>query len=75
MADEAEGRPMTHQERVVLERNDLAPMVDRLHSFVNGASFESVGPEEQQLLKAQLGAMQSYLNALNARIKLHRNQA
>lgn len=75
MADEAEGRPMTYKERVQAEHANLAPMLDRLHNFVNGASFESVSPEEQQLLKSQLGYMQGYRNVLEARIKLHSQEA
>lgn len=75
MADEAEGRPLTYKQRVQAEHANLAPMVDRLHNFVNGASFESVGPEEQQLLKSQLGFMQGYRTALEARMKLHSNEA
>lgn len=66
-----EERPTTHQERVKAEADALKPMLDRLHNFVNGASFDSVSAEEQQLLKTQLGQMQGYYNTLCARIKLH----
>lgn len=59
-----------YQQRVVEERDELAPRVDRLHNFVNGASFESATVVEQGFLKAQLGYMQGYLNSLNSRIKL-----
>lgn len=71
-----EGRPLTHQERVVVEHEALKGNVDRLHGFVNGSAFESVSPEEQQLLKVQLSQMQGYLASLDARIDLHkRSQA
>jgi hypothetical protein len=59
-----------HQERVIKEKEALQPMVSKLHNFVNGASFDSVSPEEQQLLKRQLSHMQAYLDTLNDRIKL-----
>lgn len=70
-----EGRPLSHQERVKVEREALSGSVDRLHNFVNGASFDSVTEEEQGLLKRQLGQMQGYLATLDARIAFHESQA
>lgn len=69
-----EGRPPSHQDRVKLEREALKGNVDRLHAFVNGASFDSVTVEEQGLLKRQLGQMEAYLATLDARIKFHQGQ-
>lgn len=59
-----------HHERVLKEKEALQPMVVALHNFINGAIFDSVPVDEQGLLKAQLSHMQSYLDTLNARIKL-----
>lgn len=71
VGEEIADRERSYQERVALEHDNLRGMVDRLHNFVNGAAFESVSAEEQQLLKLQLGQMQGYLRALEARMKLH----
>lgn len=61
-----------YQKRVLAEHDALKMQVDRLHNFIQSAGFDGVNPNEQPLLKQQLGFMQDYLGTLDLRIALHK---
>jgi hypothetical protein len=71
-ASETGERVKPHQQRVVVERNDLADKAQKLGSFIDGAGntsvFGELHPDEQVRLKAQRGFMLEYLAVLDARI-------
>ncbi|WP_371343857.1 crAss001_48 related protein [Klebsiella quasipneumoniae] len=58
-----------HQQRVVDEATELKDKATKLNSFISGNPvFSTLTPLQQGLLKAQVGAMNSYLEILNLRI-------
>lgn len=61
-----------YQRRVTDERDEIKGRIDWLHSFIQGASFDSVNPGEQGMLKEQFKHMQEYLRVLNQRVKFHK---
>lgn len=60
-----------HQQRVVVERDELADRLAKLEAFLNRPDFGAiVTPAEQPLLRAQAMHMRHYLAVLNGRIAL-----
>jgi hypothetical protein len=58
-----------HQERVVIERNELNEKLYKLKSFIDDRKiFENIPLEEQDRLIRQCNIMQNYLNVLDERI-------
>jgi hypothetical protein len=58
-----------HQERVVVERDELSEKIGKLRTFTNGAVFSTLPYEERGLLTRQYLAMSNYLDILNRRIE------
>lgn len=57
-----------HQERVMIERDDLALKIARLESFLTGGIFSTLPVEEQTRLMEQHGHMKKYHDVLFKRI-------
>lgn len=57
-----------HQFRMLKEKVELDQKVAALVRFINGPKFPEVDPAEQDRLKAQANAMQSYVDILEARL-------
>lgn len=57
-----------HQERVVIERDELAEKVQKLGVFLDGDIFKSLDPKEQGRLFTQQAYMTLYLEVLGQRI-------
>ena len=57
-----------YQERVVVERDELAEKLDKLRTFRHQEIFEMLPYQERGRLTRQLMAMSSYLDILNERI-------
>lgn len=57
-----------HQERVVIERDELTGKLVSLSRFSHGEVFQTLEPEEQYLLSAQHRHMCEYLMVLELRI-------
>lgn len=57
-----------HQFRMLKEKVELDQKVAALVRFINGPKFPEVDPAEQDRLKAQANAMQSYADILEARL-------
>ncbi len=58
-----------HQERVVVEQNELDEKVDKLYHFLETSIFMSLDTREQERLSKQLYHMQCYSAILVERIK------
>jgi len=59
------------QQRVINEQNDLFEKIDRLELFIDqGDDFSKLDNEDQELLRAQKGAMFAYGKILEVRILL-----
>ena len=58
-----------HQQRVVDEANELEDKHSKLSAFIDQSPvFSGLDSTQKGLLKAQAGAMSSYLQILNLRI-------
>jgi len=57
-----------HQERVIVERDELKNRLDKLNAFLNGDVFKALPEIEQSDLLRQEAAMSKYFDALNSRI-------
>ena len=59
-----------HQERMLVELNELRDKVNKLSIFINENDlFKKLDIEEQKDMENQLAAMKSYLNCLESRCK------
>lgn len=59
------------QQRVINEQNDLFEKIGRLELFIDqGDDFSKLDDVEQELLRAQKGAMFAYAKILEVRILL-----
>jgi len=57
-----------YQERVILERKELAEKTNKLVAFLFGVTFNSLDAMEQARLLKQYACMQFYLGILDERI-------
>ena len=57
-----------HQERVVMELNELNSKIEKLIPFLGGKIYGSLPEAEQLRLNKQLGYMQLYSKVLEERI-------
>lgn len=57
-----------HQERVVVERDELNAKIVKLDEFIKGSVFSSLPVAEQLRLTSQRGYMKLYLGVLKERI-------
>ncbi len=57
-----------HQERVLVEEEDLAEKVAKLDTFLSGTTVTSIAAEEQVRLIIQYKFMKLYLEVLRERI-------
>jgi len=62
-----------HEERVIIERDELKEKVDRLVDFMKGMVYSTLPLVERNLLYSQLAYMEGYLITLDRRIKLFPN--
>lgn len=60
---------LPYQQRVVEERDDLVERLAKLCAFIGSDAFQAVPHHEQHLLVRQAGAMMTYRDVLNERIK------
>ena len=58
-----------HQEKVVVEKQELDEKIDKLTLFIKGTIYASLPAEEQMRLNNQLGYMVGYSNCLGERIE------
>lgn len=63
----ANARP-AHQQRVIMERDELADKITKLAAFLPTPTYQRLGDEEQTRLANQLDAMRLYCAVLNQRI-------
>ena len=61
---------LPHQDRVIVERVQLADKVNKLEAFVLGEGFYRLPEEERELLNEQLECMALYLRILDQRVAL-----
>lgn len=57
-----------HQERVVVERDELQEKITKLGAFFDTKVYKELDENEQIRLSSQIEFMQAYCNVLNARI-------
>lgn len=57
-----------HQQRVVIEKDELADKLTKLNLFIGGEMFNSLPSDERIRLAKQAEVMKDYLDILNARI-------
>lgn len=57
-----------HQERVVVETNEVKLKLTNLAKFINSDFFKTVDTDEQERLKRQIGFMRQYYDVLEERI-------
>ena len=57
-----------HQQRVVDEKAELSDKLDKLETFVGGAIYNSLPPDEQARLTRQKLIMELYEQVLSERI-------
>jgi hypothetical protein len=57
-----------HQERVIVERDELKSRLDKLNAFLGGDVFKSLPEIEQFDMNRQSSAMLNYLQILDSRI-------
>jgi len=57
-----------HQQRVVDEKTELDTKLAKLLTFLDGAIFKSLDPDEQGRLTIQAGVMDKYSEILGQRI-------
>ncbi len=61
-----------YQERMIQEKKGLDDKIEKLQAFMNSALFPLVSAKEQELLRAQRGAMRWYSKILEDRIAIFR---
>lgn len=59
-----------HQQRVIVERQELRERLDKLENFLASDLFRTIDHEEGVLLWAQRGAMAQYLAVLDRRVAM-----
>jgi len=59
---------LPHQERMVIERDELTAKLIKLSQFSHGEVFQTLEPEDQYLLSAQHRHMCEYLMVLELSI-------
>lgn len=57
-----------HQQRVFVEKNDLAEKLTKLNSFIGSEIYNGLPPDERVRLARQAEIMKDYLDILNERI-------
>ena len=60
-----------HEERMIVEAQDLTERLDKLNAFINGRGsneYYGLGDIEKELMVKQHDVMKSYLATLNERI-------
>jgi hypothetical protein len=57
-----------HQERVVIERDELREKIAKLNAFLDGDTFNGLPADERRRLIAQEFVMCQYEHILNSRI-------
>ena len=63
-----------HQERVVEEHKELAGRIERLDAFTDSKKFDSLSPEDQDLMLHQTQQMKDLAKTLSQRIELFKAQ-
>lgn len=58
----------THEQRVVMERDELEAKIVKLEGFLDGAIFKGMEYTDLKLLRIQLMAMMTYCEILSSRI-------
>lgn len=64
---------LPHQQRVVVERDDLVDKIGKLAKFLDSTIFYNLHQSEQDRLVRQLSFMNSYAEVLNERISYFRS--
>jgi hypothetical protein len=64
-----------HEQRVILESEDLKGHMDKLEAFIVSAPFYELTTPEQFLLRQQFTYMAGYLSVLEQRIALFKQKA
>ncbi len=57
-----------HQERVVTEKKELDEKLEKLKTFLNGKTFQTLPEDEQSRLRIQSNLMRQYSDILGERI-------
>ena len=57
-----------HEQRVILERNELSDKSIALDEFIQGEIYQTLSKRQQYLLKKQLMIMDMYIKVLDSRI-------
>ena len=60
---------LPHQERVVLEKQELDNKIDKLYVFIKSEKYKELDLIDQQLLATQFSLMLSYSATLSRRIE------
>jgi hypothetical protein len=63
-----EVKQQPYLERVIIEKKELDEKRAKLREFLVGDAFKALAAEEQDRLKAQIQAMDTYSNILGERI-------
>lgn len=58
----------SYKQRARIELRELTGRIDRLKVFMDREAFDKLSPMEQDRLRSQLKAMQSYATVLNSRV-------
>lgn len=61
---------LAHEERVVVEQNELNDKISKLSEFIKSDFFSTLDTENKNLLTEQLEIMQKYSDVLIKRINL-----
>jgi hypothetical protein len=57
-----------HQARMIAEKTELDDRLDKLKEFINGPTYDTLHPAEQQRLRSQRYYMDGYSQVLEQRI-------
>lgn len=60
---------LPHQQRVVVEKQELDDKISKLSPFISSGVFQSLDKGEQGRLRVQLAIMQSYSDILGQRVE------
>lgn len=60
---------LPHQERVVIEKQELDKKISKLNSFIQSEKFKEIPIDEQDRLKQQYSVMSEYSFILGQRIE------
>lgn len=58
-----------HEQRVVIERDELQRKIAKLEDFISGPIFDGMEYTDRKFMRIQLTAMMTYCEALNSRIR------